>query len=360
MGAARGGETPAVGRAIRVLVVDDSALMRKVLTAILDSDLEIQVVGAARDPFDAREKIKALSPDVLTLDVEMPRMDGITFLGQLMRLRPMPVVMVSSLTEHSADVTLAALGLGAFDYIPKPKIDVEAGLQGLQQTLIDTVKAAARAPVPSSPRVASPAAAATAKAPAAMLRTTDRLIAIGASTGGTEAIAQVLAELPPDCPGIVIAQHIPEVFSARFAARLDANSALTVCEARDGDQILIGHAYVAPGNRHLRVERSGARYHCRVTSDEPVNRHRPSVDVLFRSVAVQAGANAVGVLLTGMGADGADGLLDMFHAGSPTIAQDQETSVVFGMPKEAIKRGAAIHVLPLPAVAARMLSLATS
>jgi two-component system chemotaxis response regulator CheB len=350
----------AIGGPIRVLIVDDSALMRKLLTAILSSDPEIDVVGAARDPYDAREKIKALSPDVLTLDVEMPRMDGITFLGQLMRLRPMPVVMVSSLTERSADVTLAALELGAFDYVPKPKIDVEAGLEAMRQVLIDTVKAASRARGSiglRAPRAAAPAA--KASAPVGMLRTTDRLIAIGASTGGTEAIAEVLASVPPDAPGIVIAQHIPEVFSARFAARLDANTSLSVSEARDGDQILIGHAYVAPGSHHLRVERSGARYHCRVTSDELVNRHRPSVDVLFRSVADQVGANAVGVLLTGMGADGAEGLLEMFRTGSPTIAQDQETCVVFGMPKEAIKRGAATHVLPLPAVAAKMLALAT-
>ena len=345
------------GRPTKVLVVDDSALMRKLLTALLAEDPELEVVGSARDPYDAREKIKALRPDVLTLDVEMPRMDGLTFLENLMRLHPMPVVMVSSLTERGADVTLTALELGAVDWVAKPKLDVTTGIELLAGEIIEKVKAAATARVGArtEPRAAT---VRTASKPPRQLMTTDRFIALGASTGGTEAIAEMLAAFPADAPGTVIVQHIPEVFSARFAARLDQSLPLSVNEARDGDEILIGHVYIAPGNRHLRVERSGARYVCRISQDEPVNRHRPSVDVLFRSVAAQAGANAVGVLLTGMGADGAEGLLEMKRAGSPTVAQDQATSVVWGMPREAVKRGAADEVLPLGAIASRVVALA--
>jgi len=349
---------PIGGSKVRVLLIDDSALMRRVLTEILSGDPDIEVVGAAIDPFDAREKIKALNPHVLTLDVEMPRMDGLTFLSNLMRLRPMPVVMISSLTERGADVTLRALELGAVDYIEKPKLDVAHGLIAYAETIVEKVKAAARARV-GVPRSLLPGDKPPALARVAgPLRTTDRLIAIGASTGGTEAIATVLQQFPADAPGVVIAQHIPELFSARFAMRLDAETNLSVREARDGDQIIIGHAFVAPGGKHLRVERSGARYYCRVTQDEPVNRHRPSVDVLFRSVAEHVGPNAVAAILTGMGADGADGMLDLFNVGCPTIAQDQETCVVWGMPKEAVKRGGVREVLPLGAIAARLLRLA--
>jgi len=343
---------------IKVLIVDDSALMRKLLTQVLERDPGIDVVGAALDPFDAREKIKTLHPDVLTLDIEMPRMDGLTFLRNLMRLRPMPVVMISSLTDRSADATLAALELGAVDYVPKPKLDLQHGLEEMARTIVEKVKAAALARVaaPTDPSVGpnriAPSRSITA------LGTTDRMIAIGASTGGTEAVARVLAQFPPDAPGVVIAQHIPEVFSKRWAARMDRESAIAVAEARDGDQILIGHAYVAPGGRHLRVERSGAKYFCRVGDDAPVNRHRPSVDVLFHSVADQAGRNAVGVILTGMGGDGAEGLLRMAAVGCPTLAQDRESSVVWGMPGEAVKRGAAREVLPLDAMARRVLDLA--
>jgi len=343
---------------IKVLIVDDSALMRKLLTQVLERDPGIDVVGAALDPFDAREKIKALHPDVLTLDIEMPRMDGLTFLRNLMRLRPMPVVMISSLTDRSADATLAALEAGAVDYVPKPKLDLQHGLEEMARTIVEKVKAAALARVAAPPdRSVAPDRIAPSRSITA-LGTTDRMIAIGASTGGTEAVAHLLAQFPPDAPGVVIAQHIPEVFSKRWAARMDRESAIAVAEAKDGDQILIGHAYVAPGGRHLRVERSGAKYFCRLGDDAPVNRHRPSVDVLFHSVADQAGRNAVGVILTGMGGDGAEGLLRMAGVGCPTLAQDRESSVVWGMPGEAVKRGAAREVLPLDAMARRVLDLA--
>jgi two-component system, chemotaxis family, protein-glutamate methylesterase/glutaminase len=340
--------------AIRVLVVDDSALMRRLLTEILATDPAIEVVGTAGDPFVARDKIKALAPDVLTLDIEMPRMDGLTFLGNLMRLRPMPVVMISSLTEKGAEVTLQALELGAVDVVAKPQLDLSRGMVEQAAEIIVKVKAAAQA----RPRARVAPVAQLAKGSASGLRTTDRVIAIGASTGGTEAVAQVLAALPADAPGVVIAQHIPPEFSRRFAERLDRTTPLTVCEARDGDPILVGHAYVAPGQRHLRVERSGARYLCRVGDDEPVNRHRPSVDVLFESVAHSVGANAIGVLLTGMGADGAAHLGTLRRRGAPTIAQDRETSVVWGMPGEAVKRGAADEVLPIERIADRLIALA--
>jgi two-component system chemotaxis response regulator CheB len=336
-------------RRSRVLVVDDSALVRKLLTAILSGDPELDVVGTASDPYDAREKIKALSPDVVTLDVEMPKMDGLTFLRNLMRLRPMPVVMVSSLTERNADVTIAALEAGAIDYVGKPKLGVAEGLQAMADELCLKVKTAAHArvrarvePLPSVPKGAP------------QYQTTDRVIAIGASTGGTEALAELLAVLPPTSPAVLITQHIPQQFSARFAERLNRHSALSVCEATDGAAVLLGHAYVARGDYHLRLERSGAKYYCRVSQDEVINRHRPAVDALFHSVANQAGANAIGIILTGMGADGADGLLAMRSAGALTVAQDRETSVVWGMPGEAVKRGAAAETLALPQIAPRI------
>ena len=354
-------------RRIRVLIVDDSALVRSLLSDILSADRSIEVVGVAGDAHVAREKIKLLNPDVLTLDVEMPKMDGITFLRNLMRLRPMPVVMVSSLTERGADVTLDALALGAVDYLSKPKIDLAATLKDYSEELIEKIKAAAKASVRAlDPRRAAaialrPAHNADAVLPKArppkQLRTTDRIIAIGASTGGTEAIKDVLMRLPPDSPGVVIAQHIPKAFSTPFARRMNDCSQVTVCEAEDGQQVLAGHAYIAPGDRHLMVVRDGSRYVCRLDDGVPVNRHKPSVDVLFRAVAQNAGANAIGVLLTGMGKDGARGLKEMLDAGSLTIAQDEATSVVWGMPGEAVSLGAAQHVLPLDSVAAKILSL---
>ena len=339
----------------RVLVVDDSALVRKLLTAILSGDPQLEVVGSASDPYDAREKIKALSPDVITLDVEMPRMDGLTFLRNLMRLRPMPVVMVSSLTEASAEVTMAALEAGAVDYVSKPKLGVAEGLQAMADELCRKVKTAARARV--RPRTEQqPTAAKPARS--IQLQTTDRVIAIGASTGGTEALADILAALAPDTPAVLITQHIPEVFSKRFAERLDRISPLSVSEASDGAAVLLGHAYIAPGDYHLRLQRSGAKYYCRVSQDGPINRHRPAVDALLHSVAIEAGKNAIGVILTGMGGDGAEGLYAMRQAGAVTIAQDRESSVVWGMPGEAVKRGAAVETLPLGRIAQRLLSWA--
>lgn len=343
--------------AIRVLIVDDSALVRQVMTEILSSDPEIEVVGAAPDPFIARDKIKQLQPDVLTLDVEMPRMDGLTFLENLMRLRPMPVVMVSSLTEAGAQVTLDALELGAVDFVTKPKLGVASGLKEYSDTLIEKVKQAARAHVhgrqPSS-------AASKPDLSRLRYRTTDRLLAIGASTGGTEAIRVVLEQMPPDAPAIVIAQHIPAGFSRAFAERMDRCSAMVVCEAVDGQPITPGHVYIAPGNFQMAVVRSGARWHCRVYDGEPVNRHKPSVEVLFDSVAKHAAANAVGAMLTGMGADGAMGLLHMREAGAPTLAQDEASSVVWGMPGSAVKVGAVQEIVPLEQIATRMLTLAAS
>jgi len=359
-------QTPANHR-IRVLIVDDSALVRKLLAEMLGSAYDIEVVGSAPDAYSAREKIKSLNPDVLTLDVEMPRMDGITFLRNLMRLRPMPVVMVSSLTDAGAEVTLDALSLGAVDYLSKPKVDLVATLADYRDELLEKVRCAARARIrPLETRAARPAATAPQlsadavlqKAAPVRFRTTDRLIAVGASTGGTEAIKDFLMGMPPDAPAVVIAQHIPKAFSTPFAARMNRCCPLTVFEAQDGQQIMPGHAYIAPGDRHLVIVRSGARWVCRLDDGPPVNRHKPSVDVLFRSVAQEAGYNAIGVLLTGMGKDGARGLLEMRQAGSPTIAQDEASSVVWGMPGEAVAIGAAGEELPLQRIAPRVLAIA--
>ena len=344
---------------IKVLVVDDSALMRKLLTEFLERDPQLEVIGSAPDPFVARDKIKQLSPDVLTLDVEMPRMDGLTFLENLMRLRPMPVVMVSSLTERGAETTLQALELGAVDFVTKPKIDLEAGIRQYADELVAKIKSAARARVRGINTLGSAASAAPRPPPAPrkMLRTTERLIAIGASTGGTEAIKEVLMGMPADAPAIVIAQHIPAAFSGPFAARMDRCCAMRVCEAADGQQIVPGHVYIAPGDWHLRVVRDGARYVCRLDQAAPVNRHRPSCDVLLRSVAENAGVNAVGAILTGMGDDGARGLLAMKETGCRTVTQDEATSVVWGMPGAAHKLGAAEQVLPLDRIADALLDL---
>ena len=343
---------------IKVLVVDDSALVRKLLTEIIEREPDFSVVGSARDPFEAREKIKQLSPDVITLDVEMPRMDGLTFLGNLMRLRPMPVVMVSSLTERGADVTMAALEGGAIDFVTKPQTGLHEGLEQLAAELCAKLRAAAGAHVFAPKQRAERAASAPQRVKDTVLKTTDRVIAIGASTGGTEAVASILHQMPPDAPAIVITQHIPELFSARFASRLNDECQIHVAEAQGGEQLMLGHAYVARGNHHLRVKRSGAKYFCEVTQEEPVNRHRPSVHVLFESAAREAGRNAIGVILTGMGDDGALGLKLMREAGGATVAQDKATSVVWGMPGEAVKCGAAEEVLPLEKIAPRLLELA--
>ncbi len=342
---------------VRVLIIDDSAYVREIMTEILRADSDIDVVGCASDAHVAREMIRKLNPDVLTLDVEMPRMDGLTFLRNLMRLRPMPVVMVSSLTERGAEVTLEALALGAVDFLPKPHLDLGTTLRDYAAELVAKVKAAALAGVrPAGPADPAAVAAKAVRAHAAV-STTNLILAIGASAGGTEAIRELLSGLPADAPGTVITQHIPKAFSAPFARRLNESSAMCVKEAEDGQQILAGHAYVAPGDSHLRVERYGARYVCRLDQGPTVNRHRPSVDVMFQSVAQATGARSIGVLLTGMGRDGAQGLLEMRAAGSHTIAQDEASSVVWGMPGEAVAVGAAQLVLPLAGIASRLIAL---
>ncbi|WP_313316540.1 chemotaxis response regulator protein-glutamate methylesterase [Stenotrophomonas sp.] len=342
----------------RVLIVDDSAVVRQVLTEILSADPAIEVVGTAADPLLAREKIKRLNPDVLTLDVEMPRMDGLAFLENLMRLHPLPVVMVSSLTERGADTTLQALALGAVDFVSKPKLDVARGLDAYAEEIRSKVKIAARSRVRAiSPLIRRPPQQATGPAHIGF-RTTDRLIAIGASAGGTEALRVVLEAMPADAPAIVMTQHLPASFSTAFAERLDRHSAMSVREASDGEAILPGHAYLPPGGRHLRVIRDGARWRCRVDDTAPVNLHKPAVDVLFQSVAQNAGANAIGAILTGMGEDGARGLLAMKLAGAPTLAQDEASSVVWGMPGSAVRLGATDEVLPLERISERLLALA--
>ncbi|RUL76175.1 protein-glutamate methylesterase/protein-glutamine glutaminase [Dyella choica] len=350
---------------VRVLVVDDSALVRKLLSAMLDSDPGIEVVGAAADPLIARDKIKQLNPDVLTLDVEMPRMDGLTFLENLMRLRPMPVVMVSSLTERGAEVTLRALEIGAVDFFTKPSSDLANCFAESAQEICTKVKLAARTrpraytqvqKIAVPPRLSADAVLPRSQSPGT--RGGMRIIAVGASTGGTEAIRVLLEAMPPDAPPIVITQHIPAAFSGPFAVRMNNCSAMRVCEARDGQPIQPGHAYIAPGGEHLLVMWDGAKHVCRLHDGPQVNRHKPSVDVLFRSTAASVGAAAVGVLLTGMGDDGARGLLEMRESGAPTLVQDEASSVVWGMPGAAWKLGAADEKLPLEDIAARLLVLA--
>jgi two-component system, chemotaxis family, protein-glutamate methylesterase/glutaminase len=353
-----------MSKKVRVLVVDDSAVMRELLTEILCSDADIEVVGGAADPYIAREKIKLLNPDVLTLDIEMPRMDGLAFLSNLMRLRPMPVVMCSSLTQRGADIVLNALDMGAVDYIAKPTINTVQGMREAAQEIIAKVKAAAgaqvrrlvEAPIIRVEENHSADVVLPKRKPQSPLSTAERIIAIGASTGGTEAIKEVLARLPTSAPGVVVVQHIPKAFSAAFAARMNALCELEVCEASDGMQIQSGHAYIAPGDQHLMVVRSGTRYVCRLSDAAPVNRHKPSVDVLFRSVAQAAGDKAVGVILTGMGKDGAAGLKEMREAGAITMAQDEASSVVWGMPGAAWEIAAAQALYPVAGIAGQILT----
>jgi len=347
---------------IKVLIVDDSALIRSLLTEIINKQSDMVVVGTAPDPLVAREKIKALNPDVLTLDVEMPKMDGIAFLEKLMRLRPMPVVMVSSLTEKSSTITLHALELGAFDFVTKPKIDIRNGLQEYAEELTDKIRGAAKA------RLIKPIFRNTTNlllnqknnadvvlaSEHHTFSTTEKVILLGASTGGTEALKAFLVDMPADCPGILITQHMPEAFTKTFAKRLDSLCRIAVKEAEHGERVLPGHAYLAPGNRHLLMKRSGANYITELSDGPPVSRHRPSVDVLFRSAANCAGKNAIGIIMTGMGDDGAAGMLEMHQAGACTLAQDERSCVVFGMPKEAIARGGVDEIVPLQDLSRRL------
>jgi two-component system chemotaxis response regulator CheB len=348
---------------IRVVVVDDSALVRSLLKTFIDRQPDMECVGTAADPFAARELIREVSPDVVTLDIEMPRMDGLEFLSRLMKLRPTPVVMVSTLTERGAEATMRALELGAVDFVSKPRLGVAEGLNQLAEEICDKIRAAARsrihrrvaAPAPAPAAAAdTPRAAAPASRPLGRL-STEKLIFIGASTGGTEATREVLVSLPPDSPAVLITQHMPPGFTRSYAARLNSLCRLTVREATDGERLLPGHAYLAPGGLHLSVERSGANYIARVRDGEPVNRHKPSVEVLFESAARVAGPNAFGVMLTGMGADGAKAMKVMRDAGAYNICQDEATCVVFGMPREAIAAGAAHEVLPLQRIGARLM-----
>jgi len=334
---------------IKVLIVDDSALIRSVMTEIISRQPDMEVVGVAPDPLVARELIKQTNPDVLTLDVEMPKMDGLDFLEKLMRLRPMPVVMVSSLTERGSEITMRALELGAVDFVTKPKISIQSGMREYSDLISDKIRAAAKARI--KPRTLAAGAPATAL-PALRnpLTSSEKLIIIGASTGGTEAIREFLMQMPSDCPGILIAQHMPEGFTTSFARRLDSLCKISVREAAGDERVLPGHAYIAPGHSHLLLARSGANYVTKIEQSEPVNRHRPSVDVLFRSAATAAGKNAVGVILTGMGKDGAAGMLEMKNAGAYNFAQDEASCVVFGMPREAIALGGTHEVGALTAL----------
>lgn len=339
-------------RKLKVLCVDDSALVRGLMTEIINSHPDMEVVATAPDPLVARELIKQFNPDVLTLDVEMPRMDGLDFLEKLMRLRPMPVVMVSSLTERGGEITLRALELGAIDFVTKPRLGIRDGLLEYSELIAEKIRAASRA------RLQRRAAAAPASGPrlSSHYSSSEKLVMLGASTGGTEAIREVLEPLPPDSPAILITQHMPAGFTRSFAQRLNTLCAVTVREATHGERVLPGHVYLAPGGeQHMKLGRSGANYVIELQASEPVNRHRPSVDVLFHSAAESAGRNAIGVLLTGMGKDGAAGLLAMQRAGARTLAQDEASCVVFGMPREAILLGAADEVVPLSEMSERIL-----
>lgn len=356
-----------MSRKIRVVVVDDSALVRSLLSEIINRQRDMECIGTANDPLVAREMIRELDPDVITLDVEMPRMDGIDFLGRLMRLRPMPVVMISTLTERGAEVTMKALELGAVDFVAKPRVGLASGLNDLAAQIVDKIRVAAVAQVRRAPlrdaSIAGGAGAVSAPVPqssATLLGrlSTEKLIFIGASTGGTEAIKEVLVQMPADSPAIVITQHMPPGFTTSFAARLNGLCQISVKEAVNAERILPGHAYIAPGGKQFHVSRSGANYVAVVDDGPPVNRHKPSVEVLFKSAASVVGRNAFGIMLTGMGNDGAAAMREMKDAGSYNYVQDEATSIVFGMPREAIAHGAADEVLPLgqiaPALIARL------
>lgn len=351
---------------IRVVVVDDSALVRSLLAEIINRQRDMECVGTANDPLIAREMIRELNPDVITLDVEMPRMDGIEFLGRLMRLRPMPVLMISTLTERGAEVTMRALELGAVDFVAKPRIGLADGIKDLSDQIVEKIRIAAaahirRAPTPASGAAAGPSPSGVASPPKLLGRlSTEKMICIGSSTGGTEAVKEVLTRMPADSPGIVITQHMPPGFTTSFAQRLNGLCQITVKEAVHGERILPGHAYIAPGGKQFRVDRSGANYVAVVEDGQPVNRHMPSVEVLFHSCAQVVGPNAFGIMLTGMGNDGAKAMREMKDAGSYNYVQDEASCVVFGMPREAILHGAADEVLPLTAIAPALLARLSS
>lgn len=324
---------------IKVLVIDDSALIRSLLTEIINSQRDMEVVGAAPDPLVARDMIKQLNPDVLTLDVEMPKMDGLDFLEKLMRLRPMPVVMVSTLTERGSEITMRALELGAVDFVTKPKMSITEGMLEYTDLITDKIRAASQAKVATLSRHPVPASGGEPVKLRNPLISSEKLLIIGASTGGTEAIKSFLLKMPSDCPGILITQHMPAGFTKSFANRLDSLCQISVKEAQGGERVLPGHAFIAPGDKHLLLARSGANYVTELSDAPPVNRHKPSVDVLFDSAADLAGKNAVGVILTGMGKDGAVGMARMREAGAYNFAQNEESCVVYGMPKEAVAHG---------------------
>src|SRR5260221_1046161 len=357
---------------IKVLIVDDSALVRQTLTQIFNSDPEIEVIGSVADPYFAASRIKEETPDVISLDIEMPRMDGLTFLRKIMAQHPIPVLIISTLTANGGEAALRALEYGAAEVVCKPKINTQEALREATISLCDAVKAtyqartlkrrysSARENIPVPKKFSADAVLSRGKKDIALLKTTDKVIAVGASTGGTEALRAFLSSLPPDCPGLVIVQHMPEVFTRSFAQRLDQLCHIHVKEAEDGDPVLRGQALIVPGNKHMVLTRSGARYLVKLDDGPLVNRHRPSVDVLFRSAARYAGSNAIGIIMTGMGDDGAKGLLEMKEAGSYTIAQDEASSTVFGMPRVAIELGAATTVLPLDRIAGKVLSIAKS
>lgn len=350
---------------IRVVVVDDSALVRGLLSEIINRQKDMECVGAANDPLIAREMIRELNPDVITLDIEMPKMDGIDFLARLMRLRPMPVVMISTLTERGAEVTMRALELGAVDFVAKPRIGLADGIGELASQIVEKVRIAASAHIRRVTRPGQASIGSTAGPAGAMHRpelmsmgrvSTEKLICIGASTGGTEAIKEILMRMPADSPGIVITQHMPPGFTTSFAARLNTLCQITVQEAVHGERVLPGHAYIAPGGKQFRVDKSGANYVCVVEDGEAVNRHKPSVEVLFKSAARVVGRNAFGIMLTGMGNDGAKAMKEMRDAGSYNYVQDEASCIVFGMPREAILHGAADEVLPLLDIAGALLT----
>jgi len=346
---------PIPERKIKVLIIDDSALIRSVLKEVINSFPDMEAIGAAAHPLQAREMIKTLNPDVLTLDVEMPEMDGLTFLEKLMRLRPMPVLMISSLTERGSEAALRALELGAVDFLPKPKLGIIEGIQAYADEIAAKIRIAYGTKI--RPR-SQDAHTSITSLPALgnRISTTEKIIVVGSSTGGTEAIKEFLIRMPPDAPGILIAQHMPEAFTKSFANRLDSLCKIKVVESAGNERVLPGHAYIAPGHSHLLLKRSGANYMTELSQAAPVNHHRPSVEVLFRSAAQHAGKNVIGVMLTGMGKDGAIGMLEMRQAGAYNLAQDEASCVVFGMPREAIAVGAVDEVVPIQEMTQRVLN----